>query len=217
MLNCLSSDVFSDSTVDEMAQLCCNGWVSTSHITWMQQKLNEAQDTSLCLCLPADTLETVTQMIRRRRLQNVQRLIFILNVGKYADNTVYLGTHFQGGSHWVMATVDLAGPVVLYCDSNAWGCPPDLLPVLSGFTSLFGVPALPPDSLQLAHAPTPAGFHHRCTAYCIHYPIQSCSDICGILCIVMMVIVATDTDFFPRSSSPERGCTYMTPQGLLDS
>ena len=117
---------------------------------------------------------------------------------------------FRSGSHWVLITIELTDhPVILYCDSNWWklGYPPDLLLVLSEYTQHFGLPHLCEIFLSLMHMPTPTSYNHICTARCRNYPIQTCSNVCGLVMVVGSVIAALEQRLFTLLTGPPSGLT----------
>lgn len=114
---------FVGSTPEELARLCGSGpdgWLCSSHIMWILDRINEApQLTSLGICISASPADELARLIKCKDVSNVERLIFVANVGKNPDNSVFLSTPFRSGSHWVLITVELSDhPAILYCDSN---------------------------------------------------------------------------------------------------
>ena len=221
-----------DSTPEELARLCGqgpDGWLCSSHITWLLDRVNEAQNTALFLCLSAADHEELLRLLRTRDASQIERLVFIANVGKNCDNSVYLATPQKSGSHWVLITIDLTDhPVINYCDGNGWHSPPDLLLVLVAYTKHFGLLHLHNTTLRLMHQPTLLGYNHFCMAECKNYPLQSCGNVCGLVAVIGAAIAALDTHLFslltgPASSafSPDHvqalGFTFMTQQGMRDT
>ena len=114
---------FAGSTLEELARLCGSGpdgWLCSSHIMWILDRINETpQATSLGICISASPPDKLARLIQRKDVSNVERLIFVANVGKNPDNSVFLSTPFRSGSHWVLITIELTDhPVILYCDSR---------------------------------------------------------------------------------------------------
>ena len=173
--------------------------MTSSHISWLLEAANRCQHTSVCLCMGVSSPDELGTMIGRRNLTDVEQLILVANVGKMPDNSVYLSTPQQPGSHWVLVTVELTDrPRVLYCDSMAWDVPPNLLDELSRYTAHFGLPRLSEadTDIQVMHTPTELGHNHTCSGHCKNYPLQACSNICGIVATICGVIAAMDPALF---------------------
>ena len=177
--------------------------IFTDHILWFTKQLNDQQDETICICIPGDSPTGLQQMVRRKGqdLTKVKKLVFIPNVGKIGGNSIFVAKSLDmTGSHFVMVCADITdrnSPIVQYFDSNGWDCAPDFCNILGDFTALFGVYPLSQSCLHLAHAPTPPGQNHTCSQRCnSRYPLQTCSNVCGVLSIIMMVILTKDAHLF---------------------
>ncbi|KAK3792526.1 hypothetical protein RRG08_062790 [Elysia crispata] len=112
-----------------------------------------------------------------------------------ADGSVHVASYDKSGSHWVLVSLDLScNPTVLYCDSLGWKSPTYLLEYLSQFTSVFGITKL--ERLVMMHIPSGSGCIHQCTSRCHNYPLQSCSNVCGLVAVVCAVISTLDRQLF---------------------
>ena len=59
--------MISGITVEEMAQLCGEGGdhlLSSGHMTWLMDRLNEVQDTALCICLDGSSPDALPHLKR---------------------------------------------------------------------------------------------------------------------------------------------------------
>ena len=158
------------------------------------------------LPLSASNHEKLLRLLRTRDASQIERLVFIANVGKNCDNSVYLATPQKSGSHWVLITIDLTDhPVINYCDSNGWHSPLDLLPVLAAYTQHFELLHLHNATLRLMHQPTPLGYNNFCMAECKNYPLQSCSNVCGLEAVIGAAIATLDTRLFSLLTGSRSG------------
>ena len=111
----------------------------------------------------------------------VERLTIVINVGMDADGSVFVAGE-RPGRHWVLVSSDLSSnPTVLYCDSLGWNSPTNLLESLSTFTAVLGIVKM--------HVPTTTGHGHHHPADCKNYPLQTCSNMCGVF-ISNFIVVA---------------------------
>ncbi|RUS68570.1 hypothetical protein EGW08_022141 [Elysia chlorotica] len=122
----------------------------------------------LCLIFVIESL----RKLKERMEGNIERLNFVMNVGKDADGTVYMGSFNKSGNHWVLVSLDLTcNPNVLFCDSLGWESSTNLLKYLSQYTSVFGITRL--EGLVTMHKPSGSGRIHQCTSKCHNYPLQT--------------------------------------------
>ena len=165
-----------------MAALCgegFEGWLLSSHIDWLLAKLNGKQNKVLNVLSNFCSVENFKSM-KDRMGDNIERLNLVMNVGMDADGSVHVASYDKSGSHWVLVSLDLScNPTVLYCDSLGWKSPTYLLEYLSQFTSVFGIIKL--ERLVMMHIPSGSGCIHQCTSRCHNYPLQSCSNVCGLV------------------------------------
>lgn len=188
-----------------------DGWVVASHMSWMTKRLNDMDTNTIACCVNVASVDEFQRTIDRKN--DVERIVFVLNVGKRPDNTVFISGKSQfnsdatTGSHWAIVAMDVTDqPTLLYGDSLGWSAPPYLLEYLSAYTSVFGLTLQPQDTnLVLLHTPAPAGYNHRCTATCLNYPLQTCGTVCGIVAFVSCVIATLDYDFFLTLTSRRSG------------
>ena len=77
---------------EELSKICCNRWLSYNHILWVVEKLNSMQSSTLCVNLnyASDVKRYVKRRFQSDQLRPVS-LMFIMNVGKSPDGSVFLG------------------------------------------------------------------------------------------------------------------------------
>ncbi|XP_072298410.1 uncharacterized protein [Eucyclogobius newberryi] len=201
-------------TPEEMARLCSEGdggWLLSSHMEYIMNKMMTSQEHTLCFCLNAT--HALTRMTRLQEqlehFKDIKRLVFTMNVGKLPDNSVYIGGDIQPGNHWTLAVVKLVTGEVLYCDSMAWGLPEELCPRLQEYTSFFDK-ILSPSSIKMCHTRTPVAEVHTCDPSCTNYPLQTWSDLCGVVSIITAAIATFDQPFFNFLCGPKnKGQFYL--------
>ena len=176
-----------------------DGWLLSSHIEWLLNKLNNVQNTSINFVnnfCTADDLKSLKEHMG----EEVERLTIVMNVGMDADGSAVVAGEWSG-RHWVLVSLDLSSnPTVLYCDSLGWNSPTNLLESLSTFTAVFGIVKL--ERLFKMHVPTATGHGHHCTADCKNYPLQTCSNVCGVVAVVCAVLFALDKPLFNLLCGP---------------
>ena len=155
----LLPNLISRMTPNEMAHLCgegSDGWLLTSHMVYILQQMTRSQHNTLCFCLNATNAGVkMPQLIKANPniIHTVDQLVFVVNVGKLADGSVFIGSDIQSGNHWTLVVVNIRKREVSYGDNMAWGVPGGLLVRLQEFTSFFDVD-LSRTPIRVCHAPT---------------------------------------------------------------
>ena len=88
-------------TSEELSKICCNRWLSSDHILCVVEKLNTMQSSTHCVYL--NYVSDVKRYVKRRVQSDQLRpviLMFIMNVGKSPDGSVFLGSDEKPGNHW---------------------------------------------------------------------------------------------------------------------
>ena len=102
-----------------MAILCTegvDGWLLSSHIEWLLNKLNIVQNTSINFVYNFCTADNL-KSLKEHMGEEVERLNIAMNVGMDADGSAFVAGE-RSGSHWVLVSLDLSSnPTVLCCDS----------------------------------------------------------------------------------------------------
>ncbi|XP_005091692.1 uncharacterized protein LOC101864592 [Aplysia californica] len=190
-------------SVEEMASLCCNGWLYSSQLVWLMDRVNDRQTCAIGLCSSASSPDELRRLAASR--DQVERLVLIVSVGRaqtQAGVETYVNSFGQqSGDHWAVVTVDLTDmPNILYCDTLGWDIPNNLRQHLEQFTSVFGIVSLDYSTITPMHPPSPiaVGHKHLCTNMCSNYPLQQCSTVCGVISGVCAVVAALDPLFFQK-------------------
>ena len=71
---------------------------------------------------------------------------------------------------------------ILYCDTLAWKPPSDIIDVVNSYIShIPRIGKFDDTHLFLAHHPMATSrFGHMCDWRCCNYPLQTCSEVCGV-------------------------------------
>ena len=88
---------------------------------------------------------------------------------------------------------------IVYGDSLAWSVPVDLLPRLEQFIEHIYGECLSDYSVFECHTSSNVSTEreHKCGFSCAsQYPLQTCSDICGVVVLIMAVYACTARSFF---------------------
>ena len=126
-------------------------------------------------------------------------LFFALNVGKDSSGNVFIASGYRSGCHWTMCHVDREKKKIVYGDSLAWSVPVDLLPRLEQFIEHIYGECLSDYSVFECHTSSNVSTEreHKCGFSCAsQYPLQTCSDICGVVVLIMAVYACTARSFF---------------------
>lgn len=125
------------------------------------------------------------------------KFLFLLNVGRSVDGNVYLGSNKQTGNHWTTCHVDTRERSVTYCDSLGWSSPIGLLEKIDKFIETTQKEEVSLYSFIYAHDPSSTSKGHQCLSSCSPlYPLQRCSNVCGVVVMIVAAIACLATDFF---------------------
>ena len=142
----------------------------------------------------------------------VKRLVLPLNVGQRNGQT-FIGGINDSGDHWVLVVVELRlFKRILYCDTLAGKPPSNIIDVVNSYTShIPRVGMYDEKHLFLAHDPMATSrLGHVCDWRCRNYPLQTCSDICGVIVLITAAVAALDRTLFQYLIGPfERGEIYL--------
>ena len=126
-------------------------------------------------------------------------LFFALNVGKDSSGNVFIASGSRSGCHWTMCHVDREKKKIVYGDSLAWSVPVALLPRLEQFIEHIYGECLSDYSVFECHTSSNVFTEreHKCGFSCAsQYPLQTCSNICGVVVLIMAVYACTARSFF---------------------
>ena len=197
-------------TAIELSMVCVNRWVSSDYIAWMMKTLTESQSDTNSIFLNG-ALNTDLKTYRRFKNANANmpsKLLLALNVGRN-ERGPFLGADDQRGCHWTLCHVEIMKKIV-YGDSLAWPFPSGLLCRVDKYLkAVCKDDDISNYSVVMLHDPQnqcPMSGMHRCGDTCANfYPLQTCSNICGTVVMVIGAIACYNFDFF----SPPVNRTYM--------
>ena len=191
-------------------------WLATDHVAWVLSELNTMQQDTLLLC-PNAVVNITNEMARKRKIFNfgmVKRLVLRmpLNVGKENGQT-FIGTMNKSGNHWVLVVVEIRPfKRMLYCDTLAWKPPSDIIDVVNSYIShIPRIEKYDDRHLFLAHhSMATSRFGHMCDWRCRNYPLQTCSDVCGVIVLIIAALAALDRPLFQFLIGPsEKSQVYL--------
>ena len=189
---------------EELAQICCDRWVSTGLIEWVLSLLNATQKDVVAICLPARSGSSLPDLSS----EEPRSLAVVLSIGAAADGVCITDTP---GCHTSFCYVDISSKHMIYCDSL--GCPPpkNMTSLMAtSFEAVFGV-ALPDCQIRCVHQPITDILEedHHCKSECaIYYPLQTCGSIAGVLSIIMAAIACLSPDFFRSLTEVSQVSSY---------
>ncbi|CAG5123457.1 unnamed protein product [Candidula unifasciata] len=191
-------------TPKELASISSDGrkgWLVTSHFYWLSRTLNQQQlHTRFFVLDPGIRKASVEKLLGGKSVWQVKQVIFVLSVGRQDDGTVFLSTDKMQGDHWSVAVVDVITGRVSYCDTLGWPAPENFLPAVIKYTYILGLPHAGRLSVRMAHKPNSE--QHTCTPECTNYPLQTCSDVCGVVAMVCIATAAFDKNLFELLMTP---------------
>ena len=203
-----------DMPVDELSKLCCTRWLSSDHICWMNEMLNKAQGETYCVFM--NYVGNVKRFVTQRIVPlqpKPSKYLFILNVGS-DRGSVYLGSDLKPGNHWTVCYVDTNRRVIMYGDSIAWERPQILLEKIAEYVHEIKDENIASYSFVYAHDPLAMGSSgHLCRSKCVSlYPLQRCSNVCGVVALIVAAIACLAPNRFNELIDQAVGqrCTHMS-------
>ena len=176
-----------------MAQLCCKRLLTSDHLLYMIERINERQNS--CHVVYGNYVKDVGEYLRRMKHSNLEKIVIMANVGNSGGST-FMGTEVKEGNHWSFLLYDNKTSETLYCDSLGWSAPTSLIEMMKCFTKhLFGVNTFSQE--KTCHDPTSHQYNRLCSDSCYkNYPLQTCGNICGIVAILMTALVTLRPNYF---------------------
>ena len=101
---------------------------------------------------------------------------------------------------------------ILYCDTLAWKPPSDIIDVVNSYIShIPRIEKYDDTHLFLAHhSMATSRFGHMCDWRCRNYPLQTCSDVCGVIVLIIAALAALDRPLFQFLIGPsEKSQVYL--------
>ena len=177
---------------EELAQICCDRWVTTELIDWFLSLLNANQKDVAAICLPPRSRSSLPD----RSSEEPKSLAVVLSVDLAADGVCITDTP---GCHTSFCYIDVSSKHMTYCDSLGWPPPKNMTTLMAtSYEAVFGIP-LPDCQMSYAHQPITNILEedHHCTSGCAtYYPLQTCGSIAGVVSIIMAAIACLSPDFF---------------------
>lgn len=165
-----------------------------------------AMDT-MVLC-PNAVVNVANEMSRKSKLVNfgtLKRLELLVNVGKRKGQT-FIGGISNSGNHWVLVVVELRPfKRIIYCDTLASDSPVNILEVVNSFTNhIPRVGSYDGSTFCTTHSPlaTSRRLGHVCDWRCRNYPLQTLSDICGVIALISAALATFDRSLFQYLIGP---------------
>ena len=133
------------------------------------------------------------------------KFLFVLNVGKDGNGSVYLGSDAQSGNHWTTCDVDMDKRIITYCDSPC-PCPIDLLDWIGQYIQGTHNEQVLAYSFVYAYDPSSVASNgHLCGSLCASlYPLQRCGNVCGVVVLVVSAIACLANPFFSELATKHK-------------
>ena len=177
------------------------GWLVTSHFDWLCRQINKQQRHTRCFVMdPCLRGEAVAKLFSTTTREEVKRIIFIMSVGRQDDGKVFFGTDNMQGDHWSVAVVNVLTQKINYCDTLGWPAPAKFMSAVLTYTRFVGIYHANAMKIHMAHQPNEE--IHECTNSCTNYPLQTCSDICGVIAMVIVAVATLDNKLFNLLLTP---------------
>ena len=190
---------------DELAKLCCERWLTSDHMYWFSEKINCAQQSTVCCYLNhVSNVERFAAKLLSSHPDTPTCVLFLINVGRDGDH-VYVGEDAYPGIHWTICVVARDGKNLYYGDSLGWKMPNDLLQRLQPYLTSLWSENIAEYSIQYCHDPVgTSDTGHACLPTCSPlYPLQRDSSICGVVVLLMAGLVFADKPSFHYMLSNE--------------
>ena len=133
----------------------------------------------------------------------LRQIYVAINVGCSHDSKYYVADGKREGCHWALLFVDLERCQSYYGDSLGWPLPTNLEEVVKPnikeiekvlhadlWNSVGNITALHKTTEQ----------KHRCSS-CDFYPLQTCSNVCGVVTMAMAAVLSDCQQYWPRLST----------------
>ena len=153
----------------------------------MAATINKEQSNTFCWVL--NTVNDIERLVERR-LQSYKpsSLIFFVSVAISTGKTVLASDHHRG-IHWTLCQVNHTNKSVVYADTLGWQVPEGLTEKVNHFINAVYREDITDYEMNICHKPeSTVNGHHSCTPSCAKYPVQTCSNVCGVISMVMAAL-----------------------------
>ena len=168
--------------------------------------LNEDQDETFFVYLNGRNKDPATLKRFTKCSSKPRKLCFAINVCKNETGQTFIGCDFQSGNHWNLCHVDTTTKKIVYGDSLGWAIPANLLNKLDRYIKAINVNLNVTEfTVSTTHNPnskSPIRGWHKCNHTCAkNYPLQTCSNICGIVVMVMAALACYHKELFQNMTA----------------
>ena len=205
----------------ELAMLCVNRWVSLDRICWLVDSFNSSESEAFFVYLNNALNENpITLSSFLKNQARPSKFCFCINVGKDKRGNTFFGSHNSPVSHWSLCHVDTTKKNITYGDSLGWTAPADLLSTLDKYVKTTNIEdTIEKHTVVILHDPNskcPTTGGHKCTENCSHhYPLHTCSGLCGVVVMVVAAIACHNSDLFASLTNVEQPASTDVPPIFL--
>ena len=170
-------------------------WILDSDMDRLLDIANKQYNDTICFASkPSKHLCAFSQI--QTKLENIlskgiktRRILIALHVGRQEDGTTFISNGSLQGNHWSLLAIDVENKSAYYGDSLGWSVPYNLISALEENLHMLEC-KLGIDIHSCLQDIITINGKHKCLEQCTHfYPLQSCSNICGIIVMCMIAIM----------------------------
>ena len=197
----------------EIKRLAVNHWLSDLVVYRIGELLSDSDpDVFVFYYTFVTDISSIGERIRAKHPNaKPNKIIFAINLGKlngktYLGNTM-IGNKLVSGCHFAMGVYYAEQNEWFYGDSQGWLLPENVVGDLQQLISVvYGSETSHNTVFSMCHTPQKNEIFHSCSKECWkHYPLQTCSHICGISVIISMCLAACpDDSFLSLKGGPEQ-------------
>jgi len=183
-------------TPNELAMLCGKRYLSGDHMHWVACQLTKQSPEVVCVYINSiiDINRYVERIVTKKSGMTIKKICFIVNVGRTSNGDTYIGCDERQGFHWAVAFYESETRTLSYGNSLGWEFPNGLEENITHFvTSLTNLNIQCRIMLHDAEAHRRRG---KCGDNCTKYPYQTCSNVCGVVAVVMSSIFSLHPTLF---------------------
>ena len=204
--------------VGELSKLCCTRWLSSDHICWMMETLNKAQRETYCIYM--NYIGNVERFVSRRIVPlqpKPSKYFLFIMLGMVTVQYIWEVIQNQGTTG--QSATLIPRKIIMYGDSIAWQRPEILLDKIAQFVHEIKNESIVSYSFVYMHDSLSMGSSgHHCGLKCIHlYLLQRCSNICGVVALIISAIACLAPSFFDELIDRRVGQQRRRPSFLEDS
>ena len=181
----------------ELSRICCKRYIAGDHVSWITKQLNKQQSDVLCIYINSviNIKAFVERTLKKRTEDGVAvpiKVAFVINVGKNPDGSCFIGSDLKQGNHWSTCIYDCSDNTLIYGDSLGWSTPAGLEKVNNYLDAIYPDRNNTKPCLKECHdsSLTDLSGRHKCdpSLCCSLFPLQTCSNICGVVALVVVAI-----------------------------